>query len=289
MRILASSDLHYNLKRSCVPTQELARKVCRRGGDVLILAGDIAGADDSCFLQALELFSGFHGEKLLVPGNHDLWVHGEIDSCQKWSSHLPVLAQKAGFHMLDHSSKIIGKIGFAGNIGWYDYSFRDPQLAVPLRFYQAKIGPGRAMRLEEWQHLLDPNDELLPIHSDITSAWRDGQFVRLNMTDEHFVETLLARLRTDLEDLSAKTEKIVTVLHHLPHRDLVWYRGDANWDFAAAFLGSDKFGELLQQFPKIQLCLAGHNHRAEVVKSSAMEYIAIGSTYLEKQLLELDI
>jgi predicted phosphohydrolase len=289
MKILASSDLHYNIKRSIEPTRELAREVCRRGGDVFILAGDIAGSDETIFTEALELFSGFKGEKLLVAGNHDLWVRGEVDSFEKWSNRLPALASAAGFHMLDHSPRIVGEVGIAGNIGWYDYSFRDSRLAVPLRFYQAKIGPGRAQRLEEWQHLVAPADELLPIHSDITSAWRDGEFVRLNMSDESFVETLLEKLKADLEGLEKKCKKIVTVLHHLPRQDLVWYRGDPNWDFAAAFLGSGRFDEVLKGFPQIQYCLAGHNHRSEVVKTPETEYIAIGSTYLEKNLLELEI
>jgi predicted phosphohydrolase len=289
MRILASSDLHYNIKRSIEPTRDLARRVCRRGGDVLILAGDIAGIDEVHFLEALKLFSHFPGQKLLVAGNHDLWVRGDINSYEKWSQQLPALASQAGFHMLDHSPKLFGDVGIAGNIGWYDYSFRDTELAVPLRFYQAKIGPGRAQRLEEWQHLIAPSDELLPIHSDITSAWRDGEFVRLNMADESFVQMLLDRLETDLKTISEKSEKIVAVIHHLPRRDLVWYRGDANWDFAAAFLGSEKFDDVLKHFPKIKYCLSGHNHRSEVVKTPATEYIAIGSTYLEKELLELNI
>ena len=77
-------------------------------------------------------------------------------------------------------------------------------------------------------------------------------------------------------------------MHHLPCRQLVWYRDDANWDFATAFLGSQQFGDILRDFPSINLCLCGHSHRAGVVKRDNLEYITIGSTYVEKVLLEFE-
>ena len=297
MRILASSDLHYNIKRSKGPAQDLAQRVLRRGGDVFILAGDIAGIEPEMFQRGLELFSGFTGKKLLVAGNHDLWVKPGQCSFEKWSKLLPALAREAGFEMLDHQPCVIGNIGFVGNIGWYDYSFRDEDLRIPLRFYEAKIGPGRAWRLEEWHHLLDKEYPLPPEHQDITTAWRDGEFVKLPMSDTEFVEHLAQKLRADLSAVAASCEKIVSVIHHVPRRDLVWYRGDSNWDFAAAFLGSRRFQEILSSsfnlnlsdFPALPLCLAGHNHHAKVVKENATEYITIGSTYVEKVLLEFEL
>jgi len=191
--------------------------------------------------------------------------------------------------MLDQSPKIIGHIGFAGNIGWYDYSFRDDRLNVPLQFYQAKIGPGRAMRMQEYQYLLTSELSLEPEHHEIITAWRDGEFVRLTMSDREFTEHLARRLELDLNQLGSACEKIVTVLHHLPRRDLVWYRGEANWDFVAAFLGSQRFGDIVDRVPNLKLCLAGHNHRSGVVNGPDWQYISIGSTYVEKILLEFDL
>jgi len=289
MRILASSDLHYNIKRSKEPAEELARKTVLRGGDVLILAGDIAGIGPEHFLGCLELFSKFKGEKFLVAGNHDLWVRPGQCSFEKWSKHLPRLAKEAGFWMLDHQPKIVDHIGFVGNIGWYDYSFRDEGLKIPMRFYEAKVGPGRALRLSEYQHLLDPTDQLLPEHRDITTSWRDGQYVNLPMSDKEFVEHLIEKLQTDLIGVSRNCEKMVAVFHHLPCRKLIWYRQNSNWDFAAAFLGSQRFREVLDNHPTLCLCLSGHNHRANVIKGEVLDYITIGSTYDEKVLLEFEL
>ncbi len=289
MRILASSDLHYNIKRSKEPARDLARRVLKRGGDVFILAGDIAGIEPEMFLRGLELFSGFSGKKFLVAGNHDLWVRAGHCSFEKWTKHLPALALEAGFKMLDHEPQMVGPIGFVGNVGWYDYSFRDDRLNIPIRFYEAKVAPGRALRLSEWQHLLEGDDPIRPEHREITSAWRDGEYVRLPMNDSEFVEHLAGRLQDDLSAVSGRSEKIVAVMHHVPRRDMVWYRGESNWDFAAAFLGSRRFREVFGSFPSLRLCLAGHNHHSNVVKENDLEYITIGSTYVEKVLLEFEI
>jgi len=238
MRILATSDLHYNIKRSKEPARDVARRVVNRGGDIFILAGDIAGVDSEHFLRGLELFSGFTAKKLLVAGNHDLWIKPGECSFEKWSKRLPQLAAQAGFTMLDHEPTVIGDLGFVGNVGWYAYGFRDDRLAIPMRFYQAKVAPGRAARLSEYHHLLDPVDPILPQHHAITTAWRDGEYVRLSMSDLDFVDYLAGRLERHLAQIEPRCRKIIAVMHHLPHRDLVWYRGDANWDFAAAFLAA---------------------------------------------------
>ena len=289
MRILASSDLHYNIPRSQEPTRELAKQVINRQGDVLILAGDIAGVDITLFAEALELFSGFKGIKLLVPGNHDLWVNNGISSLKKWQKMLPLIADEYDFIMLDGNPQIIGDIGFAGNIGWYDYSFRDESLNVPIEFYQAKIGPGRALYNDELGKFNINPDELDHIHRSITGAWNDRKFVKLEMSDSEFTALLADRLKKDIETIYDKCEKMVTVTHHLSTRELVWYRGDPNWDFSAAFLGSQLFADIVKQYPKIVYHLTGHNHKAARCKISSAEHIAIGSTYKTKALIELDI
>ena len=80
MRILATADLHYDVWRSREPTRRLARELLAVGGDVLILAGDTAGRQIEDFRRCLELFADFSGPKLLVPGNHCVWVDGSADS-----------------------------------------------------------------------------------------------------------------------------------------------------------------------------------------------------------------
>lgn len=289
IRILASSDLHYNMPRSQKPVRALAKEVVARGGHVLVLAGDIAGPDLREFDAALALFEGFDGIKLFVAGNHDLWVTDGRNSYAKWAQDLPAAAGRRGFVMLDHQPVQVGHVAFVGSVGWYDYSFRRTELNVPLRFYRAKVGPGRAAAMAEWRALMDGAEELDQSHYAITTAWRDGVFVKLPFTDEAFTHQLAGRLAEQVRRVSATAAMVVAVLHHLPRRDLVWYRDDPGWDFAAAFLGSERFGEVLDACRAVRLCLSGHSHRADFTRENGCRYVSIGSTYSDKALLEFDL
>ena len=62
MKILVTSDLHYDITRSREPTRDLARRVCAKGGDALVLVGDTAGARLEPLGEALTLFDGFPGK-----------------------------------------------------------------------------------------------------------------------------------------------------------------------------------------------------------------------------------
>ncbi|MFA6133557.1 MAG: hypothetical protein WC869_06025 [Phycisphaerae bacterium] len=67
MRILVTSDLHYDVLRSRPSAQEVAARACVAGGDVLVLVGDTAGAEPGPMKDCLALFETFKGLKLLVP------------------------------------------------------------------------------------------------------------------------------------------------------------------------------------------------------------------------------
>ena len=54
-----------------------------------------------------------------------------------------VAARSAGFHFLDDGPAVVNGVGFVGNVGWFDYGFRKPELGIPLRYYQAKVSPVR--------------------------------------------------------------------------------------------------------------------------------------------------
>ena len=103
MRIIATSDLHYNVRRSRAPTEALADEVCRRGGDVLILAGDSAGADYGHLEKLFALFEDFPGKRLAVAGNHELWTLGNGDSLHRYENELPELCSRHGCHTVRES------------------------------------------------------------------------------------------------------------------------------------------------------------------------------------------
>lgn len=91
MRVYAISDLHTDIRAN---REALARApLSGHGGDVLIVAGDIA--DSTAVLRdTLELLASRFREVFFVPGNHELWVRGEPrDSVDKFREVLRVCGQ----------------------------------------------------------------------------------------------------------------------------------------------------------------------------------------------------
>ncbi len=290
VRILASADLHYNIARSREPAEELARRACRLGGDALLLLGDSAGAHYEPLRQCLGLFEGFAGRKLLVPGNHCLWCLTGENSLDRYERTLPALAAECGFEMLDQAPQLLGEVGIAGSIGWYDYSFREESLGVPLPFYQAKTAPGAAGYYSEHRPLLTEHaDALQPAHREIRTRWMDGTHVKLPMSDAAFTERLAGRLAEHLAELSARCERIVVGLHHLPFEALVPRGAPPKWAFATAFLGSRRLGEVILSFPKVTHVLCGHSHRHVEKRLAGVLAIEVGSTYTHKRLEVLEL
>lgn len=287
--MIALADLHYNIPRCREAVCAQAEKVCREGGDVLVIAGDTASTDIQYFEQALALFEGFPGRKLLVPGNHDIWVLAAEDSRRRYEQQLPDICSRFGFDYLDAGPVHLNGIAFVGSIGWYDYSFRDESLAVPMRFYEAKVGPGAADSLRRHQHLVNGYTDVTEEMKRITAIWRDGQHVRLGVTDAEFTQELAGKLRRHLAEAARQAERIVAVVHHLPIREMAPDTDAPNWRFARAFLGSTRFGEILDAEPKVRHVLAGHSHWPHHERRAHAEYINIGSGYHWKHEVTLEL
>lgn len=289
MRILLTSDLHYNIRRSQEPTREVARRACREGGDALVLLGDTAGADLGPFRDALNLFAEFKGAKFLVPGNHCLWCDGHQTSMERYRTLLPALAAEAGFDVLDHRPAVLGPVALVGSIGWYDYSFRREELGIPVEFYRAKVSPGAAAYLGMNELVAAHEKELSPQLMSMGVRWMDGQYIRLEESDEEFTEQLCKKLSAQLEEVPAAVERIIVGLHHVPFRELLPVGSPQKLEFAHAYMGSSRLGEVLKKFPRITHVYCGHSHWRSSMKVGGMKVISIGSTYIEKHLEVLDV
>ncbi|MCK4602873.1 MAG: hypothetical protein KAU28_10435, partial [Phycisphaerae bacterium] len=196
---MITADLHYDLRRSRAPARRAAEEICAdrgRGPAVLVLIGDIAGADLSILRECLQLFRRFDGLKLLVPGNHCLWCRDGEDSLRRYERTIPAVAAEEGFGVLDHKPAMLDGVGLVGSIGWYDYSFRCESLGIPTDFYRAKVAPGAAKQLGgQYRELLERHrDRLTERHFSMCMRWMDGAHVRLGISDEAFVELLADKL-----------------------------------------------------------------------------------------------
>jgi len=290
MRILITADLHYDIARSRQPTEQLAQRAVATGGDALVLVGDTAGRDLGPLRDCLRLFDRFNGRKLLVPGNHCLWCAGEEDSIERYESLLPAAAAECGFAVLDHEPVLLGDIGLVGSVGWYDYSFRDHALEIPLAFYRAKLTPGAAGRLDGYEDLLETHQgEITERHMSMGIRWMDGQHVRLPVADEEFADLLARRLADQLAEVSTRAKRVIGFIHHLPFAELVPVGRPDRFAFAAAYMGAEAMGRMLLDWPKLTDVYCGHSHWPACHRVGRLNVVNVGSTYVHKHLEVLDL
>ena len=286
MRLLVTADLHFNHRVSRPLAQQLIGQMNAAGGDVLLVVGDTATADDDALEQCLSLFR-FAGPRLFVAGNHELWTH-RGDSHLIFAEELPRRVRALGWHWLQSEPFTADDIAVLGSIGWYDYSFAPRHLGIPRRFYEQKVSPGAARRLIEFGHLLEQRPDASPAASEIVARWNDGKFVKLHRSDESFLNELLDQLRAQLVRLRGHRH-VIAAVHHLPFRQLLPPSGGAQWDFAKAYLGSPRIGELLLQFRAVKHVFCGHSHCPAEARVGPIHAINIGSGYRYKTFHVLDV
>ncbi len=286
MRLLVTADLHYNHAHSRPLADEVIERINAAGGDVLLVVGDSAAADGDALERCLERFH-FAGPKLFVAGNHELWTAG-LDSYQLFMEDLPARVRGLGWKWLETDPFLADDVAIVGTIGWYDYSFAVDSLGIPRRFYARKISPGAAQRLPEMADLFQERDDISPAGRDVVARWNDGRYVKLGMSDEAFLEERLAQLAANLSRVS-RAKQVVAAVHHLPFASLCPSSHRALWDFTKAYLGSEKIGALLLQYPNVTTVFCGHSHLPVEARIGHLHAINIGSGYRWKTYRELTL
>jgi 3',5'-cyclic AMP phosphodiesterase CpdA len=287
MRLIVTADLHYNHPRSRASAVECIEAINRAGGDALLLVGDTAVADGTALEECLGLFR-FDGPKLFVAGNHELWTSGP-DSHALFTDDLPRRVRALGWHWLQTEPFVAGTLAIVGSIGWYDYSFAPADLGIPHRFYAAKTSPGAASHLGGGHlDLLSRIDDISPRGLEIVARWNDGRFIKLGRSDEQFLDELLAQLEAQLAFVSGAAQ-VVAAIHHVPLKELLPPVGGGRWDFAKAYLGSPRLGELVRSYRNVKYILCGHSHMPAQARLGPIQAINVGSGYRSKSFHVLDL
>lgn len=286
MRLLVTADLHCDNARSRDGAGALIERINREPFDVLLVVGDVGNGDDDTLERSLERFN-FAGPRLFVPGNHELWTR-RGDSLRLHDEELPRRVRSTGWHWLPGGPFVRDGIAIVGSLGWYDYSFAADYLGVPRRFYEAKVSPGAARALQARPDLFERADDIPEAAMNVVARWNDGRFVRLPMSDEAFCERLLGQLAADLDAVES-AGRVVAAIHHVPFRELLPPLRMPTWDFAHAFLGSPRFGELLRSKRNVTHVVCGHSHFAAEATIAGIGAVNVGSGYREKRLRLLAI
>lgn len=261
-----ASDLHYgHSRKGDSATRNLANYVNQHPTDALILAGDL-GTNPSALRECLQLFSPFPGHKLAIPGNHDIWLDPAWNTACSWElheSHLPAFFQESGFHPLHIEPYTISEVHFVGSMGWYDYSFRD-EIDVPYECYVTKTPPWAPM----------------PI-------WSDARYAAWPFDDPTLTQNLAQRMLQHLDNISSENP-IVAIVHHVVTKELLIHPRSIvpiQWRFANAFLGSERFADIIRSDPRITQVFCGHIHLEREAYVQQCLCTCLGGDYQQKQLI----
>lgn len=115
--------------------------------------------------------------------------------------------------------------------GWYDYSFA-------LETDQGKILAAKNL------------------------YWYDRHIER-ELSDPATQEVILDQLTSTLDQLAQKQKSVIVATHFVPKREFIVYQQGkyVRWNQLNAFLGSEKTGQLFDQYDNIEQVVFGHTHR----------------------------
>ena len=255
MRIAFTSDIHTDHHEANRVVWEAMVALLRElEPDVFVCCGDIA-ADETRFGVTLMALERVACPKLLVPGNHDVWLRNAawlqrgITSQHKYYRLLPALCREAGIHPLWLEPYVLDEVAFCGSLGWYDYSLRN--LALDTQFsvqdYRRKTFQEHRWNDREFVHWLAPPPA--------------GSSPRRRLSDEAVTTHMVRELVQHIQAIPAHVRHVVGVTHMLPFRAMMQYRHTTQQDYFAAFMGSERLGEAFLACDKVALVLAGHTHR----------------------------
>lgn len=235
MRLAIASDTHLETTGR-EPIARLIAGIAKAQPDALVLAGDL-GNPALLFEECLSLFARLDMPVAVLAGNHDLWVHSPREhSRELFEEQLPAITRAAGFHWLDGDEPLVlGNVGIAGSIGWYDYSAREAS------YNQS-------------------DEEIVRIKP--TFAW-DARHVDWAWSDPEFAAACRARLARQLDALSARpsVDRIVVVTHVPIFESQIARRpDDRDWSLGQPFFGHLTMGALVERYPRVTHVVSGHTH-----------------------------
>ncbi len=222
--------------------------------DVFVIAGDLSERVDNLRVNLGRLrVSGCHN--VYVPGNHDVWFENDsgLDSLTKYSRAIGEACRAAGFIHLPDEPLVLDSLAFVGSIGWYDYSLRRTDLDISQKQYEEKHYQG--------------------------AFWMDYYSVDWPFSDRDATELFNRKLGYDLATLPDHVQRVVYVSHHLPFKELTFYKGTLPWDFFSAYMGSVSTGDILLKDGRVILAIAGHSHIRKMVTVDGILAITVPIGY----------
>lgn len=246
MKLAMISDIHLDVNRK-YPVLACIRDVFRENNaDALLVAGDIAENLDA--LQGSVLWLEYYLEKpvFYVPGNHDLWDRNEPER----STDDIYEAFRKDIHCLSGKHVTLKEgVELVGDAGWYDYSLGDSSFSKEE--YDAMTCQGR--------------------------TWQDHNFNDWTRDNKAANERMLAELKKHLDECEPGA-RIIVMTHMLPNKLFTVPTARREWGYFNAFLGSDAYQALYEQYP-VTDAICGHVHYRKKEELNGITYHCVCLNY----------
>jgi len=269
IKLVFTADMHLGITPVDLWMVEV-EKIKAEKPDIVVIGGDFS-PDINRVMESFDIFSDINALKCYVVGNHDIWVVDGIGN-SFYKYHM-LTELDCGFCCLDDSPRIFEKdgykIGLVGNMGWYDYSFRDKQIDIlyPLAmasYKQKKFPNGKA-------------------------KWMDGKYAKWLSTDAEMSKFFANLLDNHIRKMIVcDVDVICCFTHHIPFEKMV-KKDTEDWNMGNAFCGSKKIDKVIRKYDKIKYVFCGHSHTEFKGKLYGKKCYNVGSDYRKPKYLVVKI
>jgi predicted phosphodiesterase len=287
MKLLVTSDIHVDKEKSASPTSlcnQIQDYVAQNPSEEIIFAilGDVS-QNLLTLHNFLATFSSLEIPKLYVAGNHDIWSqkslidspYKSLDSLEIYTSVLPEICKKTGFHYLDQEPFVTNRVGIIGNIGWYDFSFFspvEPHVSKSLTFVRRSSNQQflwSEMRYEDLaSKQLWANDEH---HNPIRiCAWNDLFYIKWpkSMDDIDFCHMCYSTINQQFQEIDSSIDHLLFLSHYVLFENCICRYSSYEKEFYNAYRGCKFLGDFVVMHPKLRKVLCGHTHHPGIFKIS---------------------
>ncbi|MBI5066335.1 metallophosphoesterase [Candidatus Woesearchaeota archaeon] len=242
MKIVAVSDLHIDIEGKRDHALKNIEQIVKTPAEVLLVGGD-TGMTEKGINECLALLSRFPGTKLAFLGNHEL-KSLKKSTLRNYQDEMSELFSNYGFHLLDVNPFVQDRVGFIGNVCWYDYTL-----------YQ---GDNKEEN-DKFQ------DELF------NKIFKTG-----GITPQELTEICCEKVRQHHSQIVDKCDKIVLGTHLVGFKELLRFDSEFHIRLNAG-MGSEKIKELYL-LEKVCWAVCGHIHRPGKINYRGVEVTNISST-----------
>lgn len=256
MRVAYTSDVHADITLNnarIIPY--LVNRLREINPAVFVIAGDISNTLKSMD-DTLKLFSELSCLKVMVPGNHDVWIESNSsmkkgkDSFYKYRQAIPQVCSQNGFLYPITEPYVIDDVAILGNIGWYDYTLADSRLSSTYNMMDYVKGIFK-------EGIWNDTKYAIWLKNSDSPNWKDRLKTMSNIS---LFEMLFNEFKNSVHKIPDDIRKVLIVLHTAPFKECIIPKDEPSpFD---AYEGSSQIGEYIKMISKDReiSVICGHRH-----------------------------